>query len=195
MPITHNRKTNRFTIGGKVYSPRDVRRQIDKLFEIVKSDMRGLGEALTTGGIDLSTFQILMAEKLRISHGLAASVGKGGREAMALSDWGKVGGGLKKQYGYLNNLARQIELGKVSDVQLINRAGAYSHGVRLAFYGLATVAEKANGAEYARRIINSKEGCPECATYADFGWIPVEEMPEIGSLICGVFCLCEVEFK
>ncbi len=196
MAIKYDPKTNRYrTAGGRFISPREVRKTIDKTFEVVKKDMRALGEALTTGGIDLRTFQTLMREKLKISHSLAASIGRGGRRQMSLSDWGKVGGGLKKQYAYLNNLSAQIEKGLVSDVQIINRAAAYSHGVRLAYYGMTTIAETAGDATMCRRIVNSKEGCAECAEYAAFGWIPIEEMPEIGELQCSVFCACLLEFR
>ncbi|HXG85092.1 MAG TPA: hypothetical protein VNI84_13815 [Pyrinomonadaceae bacterium] len=196
MPIKYDRKTARYrTAGGRFVSPREVRKTIDKTFETVKKDMRVLGEALTTGGIDLRTFQTLMREQLKISHSLAASIGRGGRRQMSLSDWGKVGGGLKKQYAYLNKLSAQIEKGLVSDVQIINRAAAYSHGVRLAYYGMTTIAETAGDATVCRRIIQSKEGCKECAYYASLGFIPIDEMPEVGSLICGVFCLCEIQFR
>ncbi len=68
MPIKYDRKTNRYrAANGKFISPKAVRKIIDKTFEIVKRDMRVLGEALTTGGIDLRTFQTLMREQLKIS--------------------------------------------------------------------------------------------------------------------------------
>ncbi len=95
----------------------------------------------------------------------------------------------------MDKLRRDIETGRAGGLQIEQRTAAYALGVRPAYYGLATVAEMAGDATLCRRVINSKEGCVECSEVASYEFIPIEEMPEIGSLVCGVWCLCEVEFK
>ncbi len=150
---------------------------------------------MTVGGITVAAWHASVKDKLKTAHSLVASIGRGGRAQMSQSDWGRVGSGLKEQYSYLQKLALDIEAGKVDAAfQIERRTANYAGSLRPAYYGLATIAEMGGNATMARRVINSKEGCAECAYYAALGFIPIEEMPEIGELICGVFCLCEIEY-
>jgi len=60
-------------------------------------------------------------------------LGRGGRQNMTASDWGKLGAMLKKQYQYLNGFARDIQAGKVSEGQMARRAQMYFDSSRQAF--------------------------------------------------------------
>lgn len=194
--IVYDSKRKRYRDAkGRFISPRAVRRQIDRVTEVVRDDLKAIGKSLATGAVTIGAWQILMRDKLKTAHSLVSAIGKGGRKQMTNADWGKVGAGLKKQYSYLNRLAKDIELGKVvAAFQIERRSAAYAMSLRPAYYGLATVAEQAGDAILVRRVINSKEGCAECESYAD-DFIPIDEMPPIGSLQCSVFCLCTLEFS
>lgn len=196
MPIRFDKRLNRYRApSGQFISPERVRREIEKAVELVKTDMRAIGERLNRGEINLPQFQIEMTDALKAAHGLAASIGKGGRKQMTAKDWGAVGNDLKSQYKYLNRLAREIELGKVSPVQIANRAAAYGNGLRASFYRQTGENERDNGRTMAKRVVHSKEGCAECASWAAKGFVSIDEQPRIGGLICGSFCKCHLVYK
>jgi hypothetical protein len=44
-------------------------------------------------------------------------------------------------------------------------------------------------------VLNAKESCSECRAAASRGFIEVDEMPPVGSLLCKSFCRCRIEFK
>lgn len=193
MPVSFDKKTNRYRAAdGRFISPRRVRREVDKTVEIVRKDFRALGSALANKSISVVEFHIQMEKQLRIAHSLTAAIGRGGRKAMTAKDWGAVGNDLKKEYGYLNKFVRDIEQGKVSPARLEARAANYAAGLRSGYYNSMTKGELAAGKSLVRRVINSKEGCAECASYTDF--IPIDDMPGIGELECQNRCLCELEF-
>ena len=82
-----------------------------------------------------------------------------------------------------------------------NRARSYASSLYISFSQAEQEAktEYLPGADnpeqiYATLVQSSKEGCEECNADADAGPQPVEEVGEIGSRICGEWCLCVLEF-
>lgn len=57
------------------------------------------------------------------------------------------------------------------------------------------MAEQTASGVMARLITNSQESCPDCAADEADGWVPIEEMKEIGSRECQWFCKCDIEFS
>ncbi len=125
---------------------------------------------------------------------LSVAVGYGGRRQMGNREFGKIGAKVKKQNAFLDNFARLIELNKLSPPQIEHRASLYSKEARTGYFDAEREMITEAGKTMARRMINSREGCPECAKYAGFGFIPIDEMPEWGTLQCSVFCLCSIEY-
>lgn len=66
-----------------------------------------------------------MREQLKQVYIDQYCLGRGGRNAMTPSDWGRVGNMLKEQYRYLNNFAGDIAAGKLSEAQIAARAKLY----------------------------------------------------------------------
>lgn len=48
---------------------------------------------------------------------------------------------------------------------------------------------------FSRRILNAQESCAECVFWAKKGFIPVEEQPGIGELLCRAFCKCTIDYE
>jgi hypothetical protein len=109
-------------------------RRIDRL-------MSDLGEQR----IALSYWENAMRQVIKDSHGVLYVLGRGGRNAMHPTDWGRVGRYVQSQFTYLNGFARDIAGGQVSQAQAQVRAGLYigsaraamSRGVAAAAGGLA----------------------------------------------------------
>ena len=191
-----DRKTNQFrAANGRFIRREAIRAEIEKAVDVVGRKAETIAKDLNAGKINLPEFQIRMKENLKSAHILSASVSKGGYRSMSPSDWSKVGNELKKQYAYLNKYARDIELGRVSPVQIENRAKSYSNAIRAVYANGEKEAFKSIGKTEARRALHSLESCSECASWAAKGWVGIDEIAPLGSLICKIWCRCSLEYR
>lgn len=86
-----------------------------------------------------------------------------------------------------------------------NRSRAYLRSLYITFQTLWHRAHIAAGYTHARRILTPAEHCRDkvtesgilhgCLETAARGWIPILEMPPIGSLVCKQFCKCWMEYR
>ena len=199
MPYDYDIKAKQFA-GERRVTRREVRAEIDKLLEYVEKRSATVAKAFYAGELSLTDFELGMADLLRSAHIIAASVGRGGRDLMTLSDWGKVGAKIAWQNRYLEKFARKIERGTLSEASIANRARSYSSSIFVSFSDTYQKAqtefvEDGKNPILARLVQNSKEGCEECTADADEGWVSVDDMKEIGTRLCGDFCLCDIEFS
>lgn len=199
MPHDYNPKTHQFkTPHGRRIPIEEVRREVDKLVSVVGKKAVRLGNRYASGEISLVEFHIEMRELLKAAHIVAASIGKGGRRRMTQSDWGRVGARLKGEYGYLARFIRKLETGKAPKVVTPNRAKRYSNGVVMSYHDSVRQEHTDSGDGdriQVRLITNSKEGCSECAADESRGWVDPADMAELGTRICGNFCLCSLIFE
>ena len=189
--------TKKLFANAQGYIPRaKVRAEIDKLIKHVQKRARRLARAFEETG-DIITFEQEMRDLLKSAHIVAASIGRGGRQRMTVKDWGKVGAKIKWQYGYLAKLAAKVAKGAVQAMSEY-RAASYASAIYISYSTAQLEEDKPpidNEGVKARLIINSKEGCVECAADAAKGWMPIEDMGRIGSRLCGDFCKCFIEFS
>ena len=186
--------------GERRITRREVRAEIDKLLQEVEKTAARYGKSLQSSDVSLAEFESSMRELLRSAHIVAASVGRGGRDLMTLSDWGKVGAKIAWQNRYLEKFARKIERGTLSEASIANRAKSYSSAIFVSFSDTYQKAqtefvEDGKNPILARLVTNSQESCAECASDEAEGWMSVDDMKEIGTRICGDFCLCDIEFS
>lgn len=193
---TYDDTRKQFKREGRWVSRASARRELDKLTERFKRDAVRIGERYARGG-SLIEFEAAMRDLLKSAHVVASSVGRGGLVRMNQSDWGKVGNRLKREYGYLSKFVRRLEKGKIPKAITPNRAKRYANSVIMSYHETVhKEATKDSVSEIKVRLVqNSKEGCEECAADAARGWVNVEDMDELGTRICGNFCLCDLEFS
>jgi hypothetical protein len=205
-PYDFDEKRKRFRDkDGRLVSRREVRPLIQKLTDTVAKDAAKIATRYSNGKINLTQFEIEMRELLKSGHIVAASVGRGGRERMTASDWGKVGAKIKWQNGYLAKFARKIGQGKIAKIATASRARSYASSLYISYSTALQTAHSefigsGRDAESEREMLcyleqNSEEGCVECTADAAAGPMPVSEMGELGSRICGDFCKCEIIFE
>jgi hypothetical protein len=191
---------------GNLITRRELKALIDNLTATVQKDAAKIASAFDAGELSASAFADAMSELLTSAHIVAASVGKGGRELMTAADWGKVGAKIKWQNGYLEKFAKKLATGTLSKANTLNRARSYVNSVYISYAKtflesqaevLQPETDKVITDEnmLCRLVQNSEEGCEECSADADEGWMPVSEMGELGSRICGDYCKCEIEFE
>ncbi|HRH40399.1 MAG TPA: hypothetical protein PKY82_02055 [Pyrinomonadaceae bacterium] len=196
MPITFDKITGRFRDArGRFISASRVHHEINKTVSKLEIDLRSISQNLNQGKINLPEWQIQSAAKIKTAHLAAAAIGKGGRKQMTVSDWGKTGAAIREQYKFLNNFSREIEKGRQSANQIEFRASTYAKAVRETFYKQEIDVRKKAGYLFCRRILDAAESCIECESWATKGFVPIEEQPPIGGLLCRNFCRCELEYR
>lgn len=202
MPITYDKKTKRYKDSrGRFIPLKKVRFEIDKFIQEVAKKAGQIAVELTAGRIVIAVFQKQLRDVLKAAYTVAGSVAKGGWKQMSPSDWGKIGAKTKKQYGFLNNFALKIADGSLSIKQIEARAKSYPKSARTVYESSVMEAHTDLAAELedaevlCERELHAKESCDECVDWASQGYIPVEDQPEIGSLECGDYCLCTIDYK
>lgn len=186
---------------GDYVSRQQLRDKIEKLIDFVKKHAADTADRYKSGDISIVEFETEMRDLLKSAHILASSVGRGGREMMTQSDWGKVGNSIKSQYEYLSRFARKLGSSDLTKAYSENRARSYASSIYISFSTAEQEAKTENvpGAQnpdqiFATLVQNSAEGCIECSSDADAGPQPVEDVAPIGDRLCGDFCLCFLEF-
>lgn len=200
MPHDYHVKQKAFYKNGRKVSRTAVRNEINKLIDHVGKESAKLAGKLRDGSINIAEFELQMRELLKSGHIIAASVGKGGRARMLLSDWGRVGAKIRWQNGYLSRFARKLARQGVSEAQTASRAKSYASSIYVSFSrtfqkSQREFVEGGKNPALCRLVTNSEEGCVECAADEAEGWMSVDDLAPIGDRLCGDFCKCIIEFS
>ena len=158
--------------------------------------MTNITQRYVDGKIDINAWQKGMRKEIKDSHIVSSTAGRGGRDSMTKADWGRTGGRLKQQYGYLDGLALERINGEVSDAQMMARAKMYAGNNRKAYYDGQVAANKDAGFTEERRILHPAEHCDDCEGFEAQGWQPIGTLPEPGEeSVCMSNCKCTKEFR
>lgn len=198
--MQYNAKTNQYEDDdGNVIELAALLLLIDRLTNATKRQAKLLASKLADGAITFDQWQASMLSLLKSAHITAAATGRGGLDRLTAKDWQRIEKKVTWQASYLPRFGRAIVAGAVVGAVLLRRAGSYASSPFISFSDARLDAQK-DAADptkpmMCRLVQNSKEGCEECTADADAGWMPVDEMGEIGSRICQDYCLCIIEFE
>lgn len=151
-------------------------------------------ERFIAGKIDLATWQERVALELKDGYIVELQLGRGGKAATTFADYGRIGGRLNFEYRRLDNFAREIDLGLLSDAQIEARVKLYANGTRTAYFDGMTEAKIEAKYDLEMRILTPAEHCIECVAAAGY-WAPIGSLPAIGTLQCLHNCKCYKTFK
>ena len=161
-----------------------------------QDNLTSITDKMISGKISLADWQRQFAQELKDAYIVNAQIGRGGKNAMTQSDYGRIGQRLRGEYKYLNDFAKEIASGDLSAAQIQARVDQYAAGTRKAYYDGRTAACKAGGFTEERRVLNPAEHCEDCLDYAGKGWQPIGTLPEPGeSSQCRNNCKCEKEYR
>ena len=161
-------------------------------FKIFVPQVDLLADALVNNTISISKWQAEMAALIKEQHIVSAIAGKGSRELMTVTDWGRTGGRLGFQYDRLDNFAREIMSGNFSPEYIKARSRMYINSTRTAYWDAVTQAHKDSGnfSEEAR-LLGPVENCEDCIWFAEMVWQPLGSLPEPGEASrCMSNCQC-----
>lgn len=138
----------------------------DRFLNQAGPDIERLATQLAEGQIRTSAWVLGMRDQLRKAYIAEYLAAKGGRQNMTQEDWGRLGGLLQNQYRYLDQFARDINAGTMSDKQIAARAQLYGKSARQAY---------------------------ERGQVAVRGMPPLPAYPGDGSTVCVTNCQCHWE--
>lgn len=130
-----------------------------------------LAAQLFAGEMTIQEWVLAMREAIKETYITQYVLASGGRGQLGPTDWGRLGGLLRVQYGFLQRFAQDIVEGRYSSLEAIqNRAGMYLSSSRQAF----------ERAEAARRGLSLPaypgDGTSDCKTNCHCHWDFVEEV-------------------
>jgi hypothetical protein len=185
-----NRSTGRFVPRSEI---------TEQLFKVTKQSserMRAISQQLRDGNVSLADWQLQMMQEIKTTHLAGAAMQKGGWQQMTQADFGRVGQIVRREYGFLRDLANGIESGKIKlDGRILIRAAQYGQAGRetqLLFWN-----QKAadRGYDQERSVLNPAEHCNECVDEAAKGWQALGEMIPIGRRTCRANDRCDKWYR
>jgi hypothetical protein len=161
-------KRYRNTSSGRFITHRTAVKLRDGYTEAKKADMDRLSRRLINKQITLQEWTLEMRRQTKDAYNVQAMLARGGRNNMTQADWGRNGGLLQRQYRYIDNFARDIDAGKLSEGQVRTRARMYIESSTQAF----------------ERTRAASQGVPSLPQY-----------PGDGRTVCRANCQCHLNYK
>ena len=182
---------------GKFVSSASVHDALETVMDASAIRMNKLTQSLIDGEISLASWQSSMMEQIKITHISSAALSQGGWAQMTQSDWGATGQLIRQQYDYLRNYAADIASGKQAlDGRALVRSDLYADAANGTFWEMDKRGHLADGYDEGRRVLEpGADHCDDCEEYASEGWMPIDEIPEIGNSQCMTRCRCEIEYR
>jgi len=187
-----SKKTGRFVSENRVINATQ-----DYIDIVVDDDVNYITDRFIDGKLTLQQWQQRMKESLYESWKNSMTAGRGGKEQLTQSDYGRFGGYMASQYRHLANFAWEIEQGKLTEAQIRARARLYGRSARTALWNGVQAAKEAAGMNEERRVLAPEcKHCPDCQYYASLGWVVIGLLPPPGAQCqCGPNCKCKKEYR
>ena len=182
---------------GRFVPQSEIRNALENLIDQSGLNMNALTQSLQDGKISLADWQTGMMREIKLTHTASAALANGGWGQMTQADWGATGQLIREQYDYLRNFAKEIANGtQPFDGRMLVRADMYADASNGTYWEIDKRSHLAQGYDLGRRVLESgADHCDDCLEYASEGWMPIEEIPEIGNSQCMTRCRCEIEYK
>lgn len=192
-PSSHRYRDNQT---GRFVRTADVARLIDREVNRTEVRLKGHARLLIQGKIDIAEFQTRMAQSLKEAHLRNAAVGAGGAKQFTPTHYGKVGAELKKQYKYLYGFGQDLQAGKLTEQQILTRAGSYAKSARTSFFE-AEFTSRGKVGFYAKRLLDAQsQHCQSCISYQRRQWTLIQNVIPPGvDCECGGRCRCRLVFR
>jgi len=205
MPYKWNPKANRYMwFNGKTYfvSRTTVLAWVDKSIASTGAVADTLANLVSSGRLAPVDWNVLMRQHIKDEYIRQYITAVGGRANMTKADWGRMGGMLKEQYGYLDGFYKQVQGGNLTEGQIKSRARMYINSAREAFErGTAKVAKAWGADEVYWEIDPLVENGPGGITYNSLGWVKIASdpyggnFPGSGGTPCLTACHCGLKYR
>lgn len=182
---------------GKFVSRQRIASLMEEQIDGVEERMGRIVQAIFSKEIALGVGVILMRDELRRTSLQSAALARGGFDRLIWRDYGLVGRQLADSEERIINLMRDIQAGRATLPQALNRIAGYVGEARQNYLTIQRDVLRDTGKRMeARRHLGMAEHCRDCVHYAAQGWQPMEMVPLPGvGAVCGPRCRCSIEYR
>ena len=166
-------KRYRNTSTGKFVGRTTIARIRDDMIDQSMARIDDLTARMLNGTISLDDWHLAMRAEIKQTTIAEYLLGRGGRNTMRPSDWGRIGAELRKQYRYLERFRTAIDLGQLSEKEVAARARLYTAGAN-ASYGRGQAA-----AWQVTLPAYPGDGSTQCKNYCRCSWVMAETETEV----------------
>jgi len=193
--ISWDSTTARFKIDGKIVAIETIRKELLRIETAQAKKMAGYADALEAGEITIDEWKDRMRKTVSSTHILMAALAAGSISAVAenttMERLNKI---IDSQFIYLSRFAESIQIAKPSAPTVKARSKSYLLAAAITFSVIQQIIKVSVGYTEARRIRRASESCPGCIQFS-YIWLPIEQMPAIGTLQCKWHCRCFLEYR
>lgn len=198
MAIQYDARLHRYRdqATGRLISFERVTQLVEAEVTTAERKMVRLGQRLIRDQISVSQFQREGATLLRDTSVRLGLMAAGGKAQATQQNLGTIGAELRNQYTFLHDFGVEIEDGRVSDRQLLNRAKQYGRNTRASFYKVEFQRRAQRGYLVKRLLDPQSKHCPSCIRYETLSFAPILNVVPIGvDCECRSRCRCRLVFK
>ncbi|MDJ0723753.1 MAG: hypothetical protein QNJ38_01415 [Prochloraceae cyanobacterium] len=192
------------TLTGEYTDDRGNKVSTQRISAIIESERRFLErkiksqtEQLIKNDATVFEWERSIQAQLKQSHLKLAALGAGGKNGITPRHRGQLGAALRQEYNLLFDFRKDIQAGKLSEKQILNRARFYSRSVSQSYYRSQQLSRAMGGATLAKRELDpTAKHCPECPKYVTNGFVPIEQVVPTGTRCsCRGNCKCRVIYR
>lgn len=187
----YNQDTHRFA------SFAQVNEWIGQSIAVTEDKTEALTSMLADNRVNVPDWQSQMREQIKRETIRQYLAGRGGIDQMTQADWGSIGGMCADQYRYLDDFAREIAAGNLTEGQIRARSAMYIRSAREAYERAKLRAFAGKGIVEERWLLGIAEHCVDCIDFSSLGWQPLGTfpVPGQGATVCLTNCQCHKIYR
>jgi hypothetical protein len=184
----------RFRFDGRTVAIRSIRSYLNRIEDRFGVRLAMLTAELERGEITLAEWKRAFDRSISSSHILAGSLALGSISVAVRNV--TIQNRIAVELAFADDFAEQIRKRKVTSFGMIRaRAKRYLMAAHVTYSIVEQSARQVVGIQtQARRVRRASESCPGCVKFS-YQWLPINLMPPIGSLQCGGYCRCYLEYR
>lgn len=181
---------------GRFLSSAEVRHELDLTLKSIEADVRGLADAYRSKDIPAGVFEAEMRQHIKDVHLVSTALARGGWSQLDAVSYGRVGGVVAREYGYLDRFLRDVRSGaQPTDGLFLGRAAMYVQAGRATYHTVEQQVEQEHGKAQYRNVLADAEHCVDCETETARGWVALGTLLPIGGRACLRNCKCHFEYR
>lgn len=181
---------------GRVISVRQVRKEVEDYVASEEKKVDAEARKLQIGLISATAFFLFMQNRIETWHKITGAIAYGGQAQMGPEQWDRIQKIIAREQSYLDGFKSEVATATEITEQVANRAGMYANAAYSTYENQTKERESDAGVILGRRVSEEDErSCDACIEAATTEYMPLAELPDIGSLTCLNNCRCTIEFN
>lgn len=192
-PVRWDADRKRFTVEGRTVSITTIRRLLTRIENGIGARLASYAENLEQGRWTADQWQRETTKTITSAHVLAGALAVGTIAASARDR--DVQARIISEQRYADEFGKDVRNDKAgSTARIRSRAKSYLLAAIVTYSVLEQMVRGISGYKEAMRVRRASESCPGCIAYS-YRWMPIADMPRIGSLTCGGRCRCFLKYR